>query len=222
VLRRLGRAGLRPPADRVVGQFLRRASQLVATAAGLMKLHRTYEGPLIIRALFELALQFEYLMQDPVPRSRQYQEFTWVTQHRLSKAIAENPVGPVSRSIASSPQRAAGEAFNESQYRKVEAKFLVGKSSRLATNWYCMTIKQLADRVGWAGEYRLWYATCSAWAHADPFQARLSLPLPGGDRETLFVSCLHYYARMLLRVAGNTVLTSDQYGLLKNLARELS
>jgi len=221
---RVNRSDLPQPADRIAAQFLRRGEQLVAAAAGLMKLRRAWEGPLIIRALFELALQFEYLMQDPAARAQQYLDFTWVTKRRRSKAVAENPSGPISRFIASSPDRATGEARNEAEYQRVRNRFVVvkGKRNRVADNWYCMPVSKLAEVVGWDGEYRLWYALGSAWSHGEPLATEAKSMFPGHENKAVFVLCLHYYARMLLRVADNVILTPEQHGFLQQFARDLS
>lgn len=58
------------PARRAIAHFYNHASRLVAAVTGLVKLHRTHEGPILVRAMFEVAAQFEYMMQDPEERAQ--------------------------------------------------------------------------------------------------------------------------------------------------------
>lgn len=210
----------------VVTGLVNRADQLLVCATGLAKLHRTYTGALFIRALFELALQVEYLLDDPEPRASRYKDFLWVTKHRDTKAIADNPTGPLSTWIAQSPLRPAGEARNQAEYDRVRPQF-VRKArrgqERVAQNWYGMTVRQLAAHVGWEGEYRIWYSACAAWSHADPF-ATQATPHWSTDTNILLAACFHYYARMLLKIAevGEVILTREQYALLRGLQVEMS
>jgi hypothetical protein len=170
-----------------------------------------------------MALQFEYLMEDPGPRAQQYLDYTWVTKHRQSTAVANNPTGPISSWIAASPRRATGEARNKLEYDRVRAQFVKkGRkgSQRLVDNWHGMSIHDLADRLGRLGEYRLVYAGCSAWAHGDPFSTEWMTGHWTSNGPIVFIACVGYYARMLLTVAdvGGAILTAEQHGFLKKLA----
>lgn len=212
---------LPPPADKAASQMISHGAHLFAAAAGLAKLHRAFAGPLIIRAMFELALQFEYLMRDPGPRGQRYLDFAHVTRYRWSETLAENPSGPISGDIASSPLRPEGEARIKAEFERVHHQFRRGKTD-LWNNWYCMTVKRLAEELEWDGEYRYWYNLGSTWAHADPFSTEQTSAFPGIDRPVVMVACQHYYARMLLRVADKLILTAEQYEFLKTAAQEFS
>jgi len=85
-----------------------------------------------------------------------------------------------------------------------------------------MAVSKLAEVVGWDGEYRLHYALGSAWSHGDPLATEVKSMFPGHENEAVFVLCLHYYARMLLRVADNFILTAEQHEFLQQFARDLS
>ena len=209
------------PADSVVASFLRRADELILGVSGLAKLHRPYAGPMFIRALFELALQFEYLMEDPQRHAQLHCDFEHVARYKYHQQRLRDPAGPIVRLLASSPQRPAGERRIKTLYDQVRGRFAKGKTNKIWDNWYCMTVFELAARAGWEGEYNLWYRRGCVWAHADPLGMDPSLALPP---DTTLLVCYHYYARMLLRLADHTsvVLTAEQYEFLTKLTQELS
>ncbi len=208
--------------------FLNRASQIMACVAGLKLLHSNYAAPALIRSLFELALQFEYLMQEPEDRSQQYIDFSPITKHKFISAIVGNPTGIVSRQIANSKKRAEGEKRNQEAYDKVKNKFLIKtkkkKKGRLATNWYKMPVRDLAEKLGRVGEYRLIYAGCSNWAHGDPFSTVSDSSDPLTNAPIVFQLCIGYHARMLLNFAdaGKIILSAEQDDALKKLANGIS
>jgi hypothetical protein len=78
-----------------------------------------------------------------------------------------------------------------------------------------MSVRDLAERLGRAGEYRLVYAGCSAWAHGDASSTQWASHW-GSNPEILFIACVGYYARMLLKLAdvGRAVLTAGQHEFL--------
>jgi hypothetical protein len=204
-------------ADEAAGQLVRRGAQVLAAITGLLKLHRDFESPLLIRSLFELAIQLEYLVKDPEKRADQYLEFAHVAKYRQSQALVEKPVGFIARTAAQSPARLTGEARMKKQYDRVRSRYARGKKGEW-DSWYCKTVHDLADAVGWLAEYNLWYRMCSAWAHADPFQtARHAMLRPAAA----FLTPLSYYGRMLLQgaEAKRIVLTAEQYEFLNEFAR---
>jgi hypothetical protein len=220
ILSRWAELGLPAPADTVAKQFINRGEVLLACAMGLVKLHRPHAGPLFIRTLFELAMQFEYLMQDPAERAQRYLDFAHITRHRQSQEITKNPLGPISDWIASSPQRAAGEQRNLSEYNRVLPHF-EKRPGRPWDKWFCMSVRDLADKLNWLGEYRVWYAMCCNFAHADPFSTESEVPFPTRASRITMVACFHYYARMLLRISDKIILTSEQYDGLTKLAQPM-
>jgi hypothetical protein len=206
-------------AKEAAAKMMRRAGELAGGAAGLSKLHRSQAIPLFIRAMFELALQFEYLMAEPQSRGRAYLDYSHITKHEQARALAANPVGPISEWIAESPDRTEVEKRNKENYERVRAKFTSKTKrgeERLSRNWYCMSVHDLAEKVGWSGEYRLWYTSCSAWAHCDPFSTQGGVGLSAV--EPVLVIVLSYYARMLLRAGDRMVLSAEQYDFLRKLA----
>lgn len=205
------------PVHTVVARFLNRAEQVMASAVGLMKLGRCYAGPSLIRTMFELAMQFEYLMRDPEPRAQRYMDFTYVTRHKQAMAIADNPSGPVGRAIAESPLRPEGEPQLKAEYERVRPRFLKGTKGKVWDKWYCMSTRDLAREVGWLGEYRLVYAGCSAWAHGDPFSTQQINAHTFSHPRVIFTLCSIYYGRMLLTITntGLVVLSSEQYEFLR-------
>ncbi len=214
--------GRRWPDEQVreaAGRFLQRGQQLVAAAAGLARSHCEYEGPLLVRAAFEIAAQFEYLMRDPVPRAVQYLEFSAVTRWKHIQANVADPGGPITRRLAESPRRAEAEPRLRAEYERVEAGYRKKPDKeRHWPNWYCMSIADLAREVGWDPEYRLWYAESSAWAHGDPW-------VSGNDsfaeKWQVILNCVRYYGRMLLRLTESQqiVLAAEQYKILELLSK---
>jgi len=223
ILERWNQIGFPDPAPKVIAGFVNRMGQLYADAFGLLKLHRAYSGPLFVRTMYELFLQLEYVLKDPENRAKLYQEFRHVTQYRHAMAIVRNPTGPIAQCIAASPMRAEGEPRIKQEYQRVRPLFEHATSKgrkRVSSNWYGKRINELAEELGYGGEYRLLYAACSAWAHGDPFRS--------GTRDTvadpryLFTICTGLYARMLKSIAntGRLVLTNEQCQFLSNAAKQ--
>lgn len=199
----------------------------MACVAGLKLLHSNYAAPALIRSLFELALQFEYLMQEPEDRSQQYIDFSHVSKHKYTSAIANNPTGLVSRQLANSEKRAEGEKRNQEAYDKVKNKFLIktkNNKTKPANNWYKLSVRDLAEKLGRVGEYRLIYAGCSNWAHGDPFSTVSDSSDPFTNPPIVFQLCIGYHARMLLNFAdaGKIILSAEQDDALKKLANGIS
>jgi hypothetical protein len=223
ILRRWDTLDLPGAARDVARRFLNRGGELLAGAVGLIRLHRTYAGPLFIRAMYELALQFEFLMQKPESRAARYLDYAHVTRYKVSTAVAENPTGPISGWLATSPDREEGEERNKAEYERVRHQFTKkGRKGheRLDAYWFGRSISELAGKLNRLGEYRVLYTDCSAWAHGNPLS---TTPLSStfGHPELLFLVCVGFYARLLLTIAdtGESVLTSEQAGFLANLSK---
>lgn len=224
ILSRLPDADLAPAVREAVRRMIRRASLLVASAAGLVKLHCPYSAPLFIRALFEVAAQFEYMMQEPEARAQQYIDYEHITKYQQQQCFLEKADGPIGHMLRSSPRRKEGEARIKAEFDRVRSQF-EGKKGKLHQYWHGMTLRRLVAELGtseadWEVEYELWYSKFSAWAHANPLEASRpdrSLPSKGSS---VLMRCYVYYARMLLRVSQEMVLTDEQYQFLGKLAQE--
>ena len=209
----------------VARRFLGRTGQVLASLRSLLKEGTRYGAPALIRTMFELVWQFEFLMLAPEKRAKEYAEFYWVTRHKQAKALAENPVGFVSKRLAESPKRAAGEQQNRVEFERVKPMFMVqtkGGKERLAENWYKMSIRELAESLGRGGEYRLIYAHASAWAHGDPFGTEPQQPNFLEDPNTALLLGLMCHERILFLIAeaGRIVLTNEQFEVLKLAMRQ--
>lgn len=203
--------------DQAAARLLQRGSQLMAAIIGLLKLHQGFECPALMRSLLELAMQFEYLLADPASRSEQYLEFEHVTRYEQLQAIVNAPKGTIARFIARSSDRLSGESRLKTRYDSVKSRFL-RKRGGTWSSWYCMTVRDLARRVGRLPEYLFWYKMCSGWTHADPFAALKSRMF---DDAQVFVNSTCYYGRMLLGTADakKIVLTGEQHAVLQELER---
>jgi len=206
------------PARKATCQLYGKASRLYVAAAGLVKLGRPHEAPILIRALFEVAAQFEYLMQNPEVRGQQFVDYSHVSLYHQAMEMVRDPKGFVGRTVAASPLRGKGEPWRKKNYERVRGQFAKGKKGREWENWYCMTTRDLAGKIGWENEYNMWYRGFSKWVHSDPSQTR-HLVYRG---PSVFYFCDHYLARMLLRIAkvGKIVLTAEQYEGLTKLSEE--
>lgn len=219
ILSRWSNKALPAPGDNAARQFIRRGAQLLAAFEALLKSHRGYEAPLLVRALLEASVQFEYLMQDPAARGQLYLDFQHVTAYRQMRALIEKPVGDIANQVASSKDRAAGELRLKKEHDRVIQNFTTTtKKGKHQTwnSWYCMKFRCLAVKMKRDAEYRLWYKQCSAWAHADPFQTRNAFSV---RPRAAYMAAQCYYARMLLLIAEakRIILTADQYESLRTL-----
>jgi len=226
ILRRWKEVALAPQCKNVVARFLNRAAQLTVTAAGMVKLHRDTESLLVIRAFFELSAQFEYLMNDPEVRSKQFEEYGKITKRHLMREMLDNPAGFIGTYLAESPLRKEGEARVEREYQEARAAFLTSKGKEWK-NWYGDTFKNLVKTLsknspyGWEAEHRIWYRLGSSWIHSDPsaLASLQAVPQTFGNRN-LLDSCFHYYSRMLLLVSKELILTAEQYEVLLESAKD--
>lgn len=215
------------PAKEASRRLINRAGELLAAMMGMLKLHRVNAAPLLVRSMFEVALQFEYLWTDPDRLGQQYLDYTPVTVYKTVQGIVENPSGMVSRRIAKSPVRATAEPRLRVQYEAVRGRFQTTnqktKKKKDWQNWYGMTVDHLAGELGWDGEYRLWYKAGSAWAHGDPASAGWPLIETLFQSRMVWAMVLGFYARMILRVAdcGEMILTPEQTDLLRILTKKI-
>ncbi len=204
--------------DEAAKRFVNRADQLVTAAAGLLKLHRGYELPLIIRSLFDLSVQFEFLMLDPEARSSLYLEYEHVTRHRTTEAWLKLP--GMGAMLQASPLREEGDERNRREVARIESQYRIKQDqTRLRMHWYPGTLRQLANEVGRTVEYDAFYSLYSAWAHGDPWTAGL---LDLGH--SAIWHPLVYWARMLTRIADakQIVLAGEHYQLLVELSKGMT
>jgi hypothetical protein len=204
-------------ADEAAAILQTRGAQVFAAIGGLIKLHRGYEAPLLVRALLELSMQLSYLLQDPELRAEQYLDFAHVSKYEQIQAIIKQPTGFISRKLAYSPNRLSGEARLKREYDRVKNKFM-RKSSRTWDNWYCMKVRDLAVKLGRLPEYNLWYKMCSAWGHGDPFESSVGLSIKPLQ---LYQIALGFYGGMLLTIAEakKILLSSERYQTLSLLSK---
>lgn len=227
ILSRWDDLGWPAPAPEAAHRFVNRAGAMMVDVVGLVKMHRAYSAPMFIRAFFELALQFEYLLEDPEPRAQRYLEFAHILRHQTSQAIVRDSPGPIARSVAERLSHMDGdvETRNRKEFDRVEPMFTHRDRhgrEHLARNWYGMSLKDLADKLGRAAEYRLWYDLTSEWFHASPFSTESDRAYGGREASVVLPVCWCYYARMLLQLADHIVLPADQYKTLKKLAEGIT
>jgi len=207
--------------------FLNRGEQIIASAYAMMRHECCYAGPALVRSMFELSLQFEYLMQEPNARGEQYCEYAHISKHKMSQAIVANPSGIISAYLAASPLRVEGEKRNQAEYDRVRSRFMSrnkkGKE-HIWENWYGMPVRNLAEKLNRDKEYVFIYALTSAWAHGDPFSTTYDDADAFCDPHVLFPIVKGYYARMLLTLvdSGKIVLSNEQYNFLTTLSQEMS
>lgn len=227
VYARLPKLGWSDEAREACRRFLNRADMVVAAIAGLAKQQRMHTCPLLIRSMFEVSAQFQYLMQDRDSRARDYLDFEHITRKLEVEAALAGPKGPLCDHIRNSPLRVGGMARVNAEFARVEARYRNKKGSP-HKNWYCIQFAQLVERLDtsnypWVAEHGIWYSKYSAWAHGDSFSTSHDHPNdPLQPRDWLIMS-YGYLARMLLRIAddGMIILTGEQDSGLRRVAKGL-
>lgn len=216
-----GENPLPSPANDVANRFINMGGQVVAGAAGLIKLHRAHECPLLIRRIFELSAQFNFIMDDPTTRSDQYLEFEHICRWRLIKSNLDYPDGEVGTSLTHSKLRAKGEVDAKREFDRVFPRYKRRNSNKTWDSWYCMTFRDLCKDIGWETEYVRWYARFSGWAHGDAF-ATQHPHIYNPNWYLLF--CYVYYGRILKSRAdeGKIILTADHHSVLERLSEPFS
>ncbi|TWT45382.1 hypothetical protein RAS1_18050 [Phycisphaerae bacterium RAS1] len=153
--------------EAAASRFANRANELVLAAESFQKLARSDAFPLVIRALFELAVQFEYLMREPEARAKLYLEYSAVSRFRCQKSWLNLP-GPIGDYLRNSPDRPRGEQRNRVLYDAVRSQFAIRrKPNRERNHWYEGDLRQLSREVGRESEHVAIYGIYSGWAHAD-------------------------------------------------------
>ena len=196
---RWGQLDVSQTGRRAIVHFYNHASRLVAAVAGLIKLHREHEAPILLRAKFEVSAQFEFLMQDVEPRSDQFMDYANVSRYKRQLDVVKDSKGPISERVASSPLRPEGEPRLREAYDRVRHRFQT-KKGKDWNNWHGMTLSALSREIGWEREYHLWYRSFSHWVHSDPSRADRTLDY---DKNVLLTFSYHYLARMLLRIRNS-------------------
>ena len=199
-------------------RMIKRASQLLTGFALCVQGSRGDLGSLFTRALFEVAIQFEYMFQDPINRGKRYLEFENISRYREQKSWLSAKGGKIATMLQDSPLRAGGEQQVNEEYEKVAQMFRKKKGKGTLQSWHGLQVRQLAKSVGREDEYELWYASFSGWIHADPFHIK-DEPLLKNSDWLLF--SFSYYARMLIGVSSDLVLTSEEYTGLSKLAKKI-
>lgn len=212
------------PVDRALGALTRRGQQVLAAVCGLLRVHLGFEMLSLMRGLFEISLQVEYLLcdeQERVPRAQAYVDFEHVTRWKDVYAILQHPEGAIATNIANDPGRSAGEAKAKREYERVKPAFLrdnkKGNGSRVWDKWYKMSVSDLAEKVDRSAEYRVWYRWGSGWLHGDPFASQNNPAPPDGAA----ITAMAWHGRILQTVADakSIVLESSDYDLLRTCAR---
>lgn len=232
ILSSLKAADLSDEVREAISRMITQAGLLIASVAGLVKLHRAEGSPPLVRSLFELAAQYEFLLQNSDERAKQYLAFEHVTRYHQSIAFLHDPVGPLARRLAASSHRKEGEARVKAAFDRVRPLFLKPDGKKLWKNWYKIEqFRQLVEGLPqapypWAREYVSWYKQYSGWVHGDPFESRKSQrqveePQARKKGSDWLLECYFYYTRMLLRTADafKLVLTNGQHQLLTKLSK---
>lgn len=157
-------------------------------------------------------------MQDPNPPSRaqQYLDFEHIARYRFFQHAISNPAGTLTAQLKMDSPFEEPEADLKRKFDLVEWRFRRGNSDKLWDHWYCMPTRNLANELGRDAEYRFWYTFLSGWAHGDPMWTKIRLA--NVDPQPVFILAGGYYARMLLLVGRDAILTSDQFKALERWA----
>ncbi|MBI5866544.1 MAG: hypothetical protein HZB38_18920 [Planctomycetes bacterium] len=210
--------------DAAARRFVNQADSLVVGIAGLLKLHRQESLPLLIRSLFEMSVQFEYLMRDPEPRAALYLDYEHVTKRMSEQAWLKLP-GAIGDRLRASPKRTEAELANKTEHDRVLPAYVSKKpgSQHPRKHWYPGTLKELALEVGRSDEYDAVYAMFSAQAHGDPWVADMLQRGNNMGPEGLWLA-YGYWARLLTQIADakKIILTNDAYKTITLLAKGIT
>ncbi|MFN0136137.1 MAG: DUF5677 domain-containing protein [Phycisphaerae bacterium] len=191
-----------------VQRLLTRSRELGAGVLALVQRHRSGATIPLLRAQFELSLQAEYLMQDPDKRAPQLLGFADITLWRFFENWSSDGAGELSAAVlfGVKPERVA-------EIRGA-AKSAKGNYPKPTTNWYQLTVAELAKAVGREAEYRRWYSLWSAWSHGEPIDLGYS---DLGARALVFV--LFFHGRILESISRKTILTKEQSDVLERVRK---
>ena len=196
--------------------FFRTAMQKMVTFSRLTRTHAIWDCPILLRAMFDLAIQYEWLMKDAQSRARLYLEYEHVSRYLRTKEITEKPRGPIAEAIASSPLRAEGEPRVEREFERVRHAYQ-NRKGRPRKHWYPGDLWHLAKELGREGEYALVTKWWNQYVQADPSVLRHRRDL---QPHYLLNYSLYFTSRIVMICVNHyeVILTNEEHEVLKALA----
>jgi hypothetical protein len=153
VLRQRGKPG---PVTRAVKGLLERIARSVYSLVLLYR-HNPKDPELdassILRTIYDAHIQLLYILQNPEPRAKLYNDFYWVEWHK-GVELFDSQSEPLFKLVSESPRRAELEASNREQFNAVEATYRKQSGGGYRRNWYdANDLSVLSKRVGYEVEY---------------------------------------------------------------------
>lgn len=190
-------------ADKAVQCLVARSGQLLDAVAGLVRQHLQGVTPPLLRSMFELSVQLEYLLQSPEVRAEDFLEFEHVSRYRLAEDINKGSQDGITRQVSQAPHRAAKVSRNKCEYERVRWRYEYTDEkckTRVRKHWYKeRSFRDLCNRLERETEYKWMYKPASAWLHIDPLDI-LGKRAPGASHA--FLWAMRQRARVLLLVAN--------------------
>jgi hypothetical protein len=128
------------------------------------------DGAVILRGLYDAALQAQYILAKPDLASRRaelYLDFFWVERFTRSQRVYRN-TSTIAEYVKNSPNRAGAEPINTQQYLKVRDRYLTRKKKDVRQDWYPGSLRDLAEDAGYEVEYDLVQSELSSSVHSTP------------------------------------------------------
>lgn len=179
------------------------------------------DAGILLRSLFELALDSRYISQEPWgDRPLRWMDFDWVERYELDRRFPD--VEPTSSADDPDSYNTIDEI--QKQARRVQAKWGFWRKERddrslrrPAGHWSGMNRFQLAEEVGWESIYKTLYRMMSQTVHSSPRSANNYLKHSTGTislREYPGQDWIREVLATTLVLAAEIVQTSSNLGVV--------
>jgi hypothetical protein len=130
---------------------------------------------ILLRSFYDAYLQAAYIVQDPAEaelRARNYLDFEYVERMKHMN-LALSGTSALSKRIANSTKREAGEAHIRAKFEEVKDRYSRGEGKPGTRNqWYDGSLHDLAKRTGRDDEYRWYFTFSNSSVHAGPLAVK--------------------------------------------------
>jgi hypothetical protein len=126
---------------------------------------------ILLRSFYDAYLQAAFIVQDPAEaelKARNYLDFEHVERKKYMD-LALSGTSALSKRIANSTKREAGEAHIRAKFEEVKDRYSREEgNSRTRNQWYDGSLHDLAKKTGREDEYRWYFTFSNSSVHAGP------------------------------------------------------
>ena len=151
------------------------------------------DAAIVLRSMYDLHLQFLYILKDPVVRSRNYMNFAAVDSYRLLEAFTKHPSN--AHNALKQFDLPAMKARVEADYNRVKNDFLTVDQKKVRPDWYVGKLDGIAHEAGYDAEYAIMQKILSNIIHSGSMSLTTGLVVPQ-------YSVLHDGWMIMIRVVG--------------------